>query len=92
PPETDLERARRLFIWDTPSWRLRAIEAYELPMSERRRLIGLLEALGDGYPGGAAFQFPDPVEPPPADTATGPREPPRPAWSAPHEHLPPFAL
>ncbi|MFN9547740.1 MAG: hypothetical protein ACK6AD_11845, partial [Cyanobacteriota bacterium] len=47
PPETDLERARRLFIWDTPSWRLRAIEAYELPMSERRRLIGLLEALGD---------------------------------------------
>jgi hypothetical protein len=92
PPETDLERARRLFIWDTPSWRLRAIEAFELPMSERRRLIGLLEALGDGYPGAAAFQFPDPKEPPPADPATGPREPPIPARTAPHEHLPPLAL
>ena len=91
PPETDLERARRLFIWDSPSWRLRAIEAFELPMSERRRLIGLLEALGDGYPGAAAYQFPDPPEPAPADPATGPQEAAKSARPGPHEHLEPFS-
>ncbi len=90
-PETDLERARRLFIWDSPSWRLRAIEAFALPMSERRRLIGLLEALGEGYPGAAAYQFPDPPEPAAADPATAPQEAAMPALPGPHEHEEPFS-
>ena len=75
--ETDLERARRLFVWDTPNWRMRAIEAYSLSLAERRRLTGLLEDEGEAYPGAGAFEFADPPEPAPADGANSAQEPPK---------------
>lgn len=72
-PESDLSLARRFFTWDCTRWYVTDIQAMLLPVSERRRLTGLLEAAGQGVPGTGALQFPDPME--------DPEEPPA-AWGA----------
>ena len=57
--ETDLERAKRLFYWDSTHWCAIGIPALELPMAEKRRLTTLLEEQGIGRPGTAATQYAD---------------------------------
>jgi hypothetical protein len=61
PPtqETDLQKAKRLFYWDSTHWCAIGIPALELPMAEKRRLTTLLEEQGIGRPGTAATQYAD---------------------------------
>jgi len=56
-PESDLQRARRLFVWGDHAWRGQGMEAVKLAPEEKRRLAELLEAAGEGVPGAAAEQF-----------------------------------
>jgi len=65
--ETDLQRAQRLFAWDSSQWISIGIEAMALPSEEKQRLTSLLEAQGEGMAGTAARQFgpPSPTEPQP---------------------------
>jgi len=60
--DADLERARRLFLWDGHQWRGQGIEALKLQASEKQRLAELLEAEGKGPTGSAALQFQQPAE------------------------------
>jgi hypothetical protein len=57
--ETDLQKAKRLFYWDSTHWCAIGIPALELPMAEKRRLTTLLEEEGIGRPGTAATQYAD---------------------------------
>jgi hypothetical protein len=59
-PGDDLNRARRLFLWDSGVWRGQGREALLLSQREKRELALLLEASGEGIPGTAAQQFLDP--------------------------------
>jgi len=61
-PETDLQRADRLLLWDGHHWRGQGEEALYLPRSEKRRLAEVLEAAGQGVPGSAALQYADCAE------------------------------
>jgi hypothetical protein len=88
-PETDLERAKRLFRWNCHDWLMREVEAIRLPLSERRRLTALLEADGRGTPGAGAIQFADPPEP---DPANQPQKLLQAAYQDPYHHLDPFPL
>jgi hypothetical protein len=88
-PETDLERAKRLFRWNCHDWLMREVEAIRLPLSERRRLTALLEADGRGTPGAGAIQFADPPEP---DPANQPQKLLQAANQDPYHHLDPFPL
>jgi hypothetical protein len=69
-PVDELQRARRLFLWDSGVWRGQGREALMLSQREKRDLALLLEASGEGIPGTAAQQFldpdpdPEPSEPP----------------------------
>lgn len=56
-PESDLQRADRLLLWDGHQWRGQGEEALYLPLSEKKRLAELLEAEGQGIPGSAAQQY-----------------------------------
>jgi len=56
-PETDLQRADRLLLWDGHHWRGQGEEALYLPRSEKQRLAEVLEAAGQGVPGAAARQY-----------------------------------
>ena len=56
-PETDLQRADRLLLWDGHHWRGQGEEALYLPRSEKQRLAEVLEAAGQGIPGAAARQY-----------------------------------
>jgi hypothetical protein len=65
-PGDDLERARRLFLWDSGVWRGQGREALLLSQQQKRELALLLEASGEGIPGTAEQQFLDPdLEPDP---------------------------
>ena len=55
--ETDLQRAQRLFAWDSGRWLSIGIEALALSSEEKQRLASLLEAQGQGIAGTAAHQF-----------------------------------
>lgn len=57
-----LQRAGRLFLWDSGVWRGQGREALLLSLQEKRELTLLLEAHGQGIPGTAERQFaaPDP--------------------------------
>jgi hypothetical protein len=59
-PGDELNRARRLFLWDSGVWRGQGREALLLSQREKRDLALLLEASGEGIPGTAAQQFLDP--------------------------------
>lgn len=56
-PETDLQRAQRLFAWDSGLWLSIGIEALALTSEEKQRLASLLEEQGQGIAGTAARQF-----------------------------------
>jgi hypothetical protein len=71
-PETDLQKAQRLFLWDSGVWRAQGREALLLSIHEKRELALLLEAHGQGIPGTAERQFAE-VEAPPAEP---PEQPP----------------
>jgi hypothetical protein len=73
-PGDDLERARRLFLWDSGVWRGQGREALLLSQQQKRELALLLEASGEGIPGTAAQQFLDPEHEPDPDPE--PSEPP----------------
>jgi hypothetical protein len=88
-PETDLQKAKRLFRWNCHDWLMREVEALRLPLSERRRLTALLEADGRGTPGAGAIQFADPPEPDPAHQLQKPLQG---AYQDPYDHLEPFPL
>jgi hypothetical protein len=88
-PETDLERAKRLFRWNCHDWLMREVEAIRLPLSERRRLTALLEADGRGTPGAGAIQFADPPEPDPTDPAQKPLQG---SYQDPYALLEPFPI
>ena len=64
-PAAALQRARRLFLWDSGVWRGQGREALLLNQRQKRELAQLLEANGLGIPGTAEQQFADP-EPDPA--------------------------
>jgi hypothetical protein len=68
-PGDELQRARRLFLWDSGVWRGQGREALLLSQQEKRELALLLEASGEGIPGTAEQQFldpePEPVPEPP---------------------------
>ena len=64
-PAAALQRARRLFLWDSGVWRGQGREALLLSQPQKRELAQLLEASGLGIPGTAGQQFADP-EPDPA--------------------------
>jgi len=65
-PGDELQRARRLFLWDSGVWRGQGREALLLSQQEKRELALLLEASGEGIPGTAEQQFLDPdLEPDP---------------------------
>ncbi len=55
-PETDLQRADRLLLWDGYHWRGQGEEALYLPRSEKQRLAEVLAAAGQGVPAAAARQ------------------------------------
>jgi len=92
-PADGLQRAQRLFVWDSGVWRGQGREALMLTLQQKREIALLLEASGDGIPGTAARQFadpdpnPDPVrEPgfdpildtsPPSELSQGPTPPSR---------------
>jgi hypothetical protein len=61
-PEHPLQRARRLFLWDSGVWRGQGREALLLSVQEKRELTLLLEAEGVGLAGTAARQFAPPDE------------------------------
>jgi len=67
-PEDPLQKAQRLFLWDSGVWRAQGREALLLSIHEKRELALLLEAHGQGIPGTAERQFaeaePSPPEPP----------------------------
>jgi hypothetical protein len=56
----ELQRARRLFLWDSGVWRSQGREALLLSLAEKRELALLLEADGLGIPGTAERQFAEP--------------------------------
>lgn len=58
-----LQRARRLFLWDSGVWRSQGREALLLTLAEKRELAVLLEADGLGIPGTAERQFAEPDGP-----------------------------
>jgi hypothetical protein len=65
-PADELQRARRLFLWDSGVWRGQGREALLLSQQQKRELALLLEASGEGIPGTAEQQFLDPdIEPDP---------------------------
>jgi hypothetical protein len=66
-PGDELQRARRLFLWDSGVWRGQGREALLLSQQEKRELALLLEASGEGIPGTAEQQFLDPVPEPEPD-------------------------
>ena len=66
-PGDELQRARRLFLWDSGVWRGQGREALLLSQQEKRELALLLEASGEGIPGTAEQQFLDPVSEPEPD-------------------------
>ena len=66
-PGDELNRARRLFLWDSGVWRGQGREALLLSQQEKRELALLLEASGEGIPGTAEQQFLDPVPEPEPD-------------------------
>ncbi|MEB3325767.1 MAG: hypothetical protein VKM17_10600 [Cyanobacteriota bacterium] len=70
-PELPLQRAQRLFLWDSGIWRGQGREALLLSPTEKRELALLLEANGQGIPGTAERQFADPE----AETAPQPQPP-----------------
>lgn len=59
-PADALQRARRLFLWDSGVWRSQGREALLLSLAEKRELALLLEADGLGIPGTAERQFAEP--------------------------------
>ena len=59
-PLDGLQRARRLFLWDSGVWRGQGREALLLSQQQKRELALLLEASGEGIPGTAERQFLDP--------------------------------
>jgi hypothetical protein len=63
----ELQRARRLFLWDSGVWRGQGREALMLSQQQKRELALLLEASGEGIPGTAEQQFLDPVPEPEPD-------------------------
>lgn len=77
--EDPLQRAQRLFLWDSGIWRGQGREALLLSLDEKRQLTLLLEANGQGIPGTAERQFADPeLEPEPlsASESMAPLAPP----------------
>jgi hypothetical protein len=74
-PGDELQRARRLFLWDSGVWRGQGREALLLSQREKRELALLLEASGEGIPGTAAQQFLDPVPEPEPESAQPPDRP-----------------
>jgi pyruvate/2-oxoglutarate dehydrogenase complex dihydrolipoamide acyltransferase (E2) component len=70
-PELPLQRAQRLFLWDSGIWRGQGREALLLSPTEKRELALLLEAHGQGIPGTAERQFADPE----AETVPQPQPP-----------------
>ena len=66
-PADELQRARRLFLWDSGVWRGQGREALLLSQQQKRELALLLEASGEGIPGSAEQQFLDPVPEPEPD-------------------------
>lgn len=72
-PGDELNRARRLFLWDSGVWRGQGREALLLSQREKRDLALLLEASGEGIPGTAEQQFlnpePEPDPEPPQQAA-----------------------
>lgn len=70
-PLDELQRARRLFLWDSGVWRGQGREALLLSQQQKRELALLLEASGEGIPGTAERQFldldPDPEPPQPPE-------------------------
>jgi hypothetical protein len=67
----DLQRARRLFLWDSGVWRSQGREALLLSLAEKRELTVLLEADGLGIPGTAERQFAEPDGPLPCEEVQG---------------------
>lgn len=72
--ENPLQRAQRLFLWDSGIWRGQGREALLLSPTEKRELALLLEANGQGNPGTAQRQFADSE----AEPAPQPQPPPAP--------------
>jgi hypothetical protein len=81
-PADDLQRARRLFLWDSGVWRGQGREALLLSQQEKRELALLLEASGEGIPGTAERQFLDPEPEPEPEPPELPELPKAPAPSA----------
>ena len=81
-PGDDLERARRLFLWDSGVWRGQGREALLLSQQQKRELALLLEASGEGIPGTAEQQFLDPDLEPDPEPPQLPELPKAPAPSA----------
>jgi len=84
-PGDELNRARRLFLWDSGVWRGQGREALLLSQQEKRELALLLEASGEGIPGTAEQQFLDPEpepDPEPPELPELPEIPKAPAPSA----------
>ena len=75
-PAAALQRARRLFLWDSGVWRGQGREALLLSQPQKRELAQLLEASGLGIPGTAEQQFADPEpDPAPAQAPALPQAP-----------------
>ena len=77
-PGDELQRARRLFLWDSGVWRGQGREALLLSQQEKRELALLLEASGEGIPGTAEQQFLDPepeADPEPPELPELPKAP-----------------
>jgi hypothetical protein len=81
-PGDELNRARRLFLWDSGVWRGQGREALLLSQQEKRELALLLEASGEGIPGTAEQQFLDPEPEPDPEPPELPEIPKAPAPSA----------
>ena len=97
--EDPLQRAQRLFLWDSGIWRGQGREALLLNLDEKRQLTLLLEANGQGLPGTAERQFADPKTPPPQkagspkplEATTPAPAPPQEAHAPPHQRKPAHA-
>ena len=81
-PGDELQRARRLFLWDSGVWRGQGREALLLSQQQKRELALLLEASGEGIPGTAERQFLDPEPEPDPEPPELPEIPKAPAPSA----------
>ena len=81
-PADQLQRARRLFLWDSGVWRGQGREALLLSQQQKRELVLLLEASGEGIPGTAERQFLDPEPEPDPEPPELPEIPKAPAPSA----------